>query len=206
MSPQTYQLVMETGPTPGKAYALERSEVYIGRDVHNDVVINDAEVSRRHARLVAEAGSYLLEDLGSTNGTFVNGMRIAGPHLMRPGENIHLGENVILRFEQAPYDPDATMASAAESPPPRPQPQPRETYQPPPPRQEQSYESEPFYSGQVPPGPEEFPAPPESRRNMWLWISCGCLVIVACVVLLAVLWYIDRNFLWCDFFPFLPGC
>ncbi len=202
MAPQTYQLVMEAGPTPGNAYALEKQEVYIGRDIHNDVVVNDAEVSRRHARLVAEAGSFLLEDLGSTNGTFVDGQRITGPHLMRPGEKIYLGENVTMRFEAAPYDPDATMASAAEAAPPpsEPLPQPRETYMPPPPRQE------PAYSGQVPYGPEEFPVEPEPRRNLWLWAGCGCLVVLMCAVLAAALWYIDVNFLWCEFFPFLPGC
>ena len=135
MAPQTYQLVMVTGPTPGKAFAVDKPEVHIGRDLNNDVVINDAEVSRRHAKLVAQAGSYLLEDLGSTNGTFVDDQRISGPHLMRPGETIMLGENVSLRFEAAPYDPDATVASAAEPyAPAQPQPQPRETYVPPQPQ------------------------------------------------------------------------
>jgi hypothetical protein len=202
MAPQTYQLVMEAGPTPGKAYALDRSEMYVGRDIHNDVVVNDAEVSRRHARMVADAGSYLLEDLGSTNGTFVDGQRVTGPHLMRPGEKIHLGENVILRFEASAYDPDATMASEAEPAPPPPpyQPQPRETYVPPPARQEGPY------SGQIPAGPEDAYFEPEPRRNTWLWVGCGCLVIVACIVLGAALYYIDANFLWCEFFPFLPGC
>jgi predicted component of type VI protein secretion system len=200
MAPQTYQLVMEAGPTPNKAYALERSEIYIGRDIHNEVVINDAEVSRRHARLVAEAGSYLLEDLGSTNGSFVDGLRIAGPHLMRVGEKIYLGENVVLRFDAAPYDPDATMASAAEYAPPSYEPQPRETYMP------RARMQEPAYSGQVPPGPEEVPFEAEPRRNLWLWAGCGCLVVLICVVVLAGLWYIDSNFLWCEYFPFLPGC
>ncbi|HZD57916.1 MAG TPA: FHA domain-containing protein [Anaerolineales bacterium] len=216
MAPQTYQLVMETGPTPGKAFALDKPEVHIGRDVNNDVVINDAEVSRRHAQLVAQAGSYVLEDLGSTNGTFVDNQRISGPHLMRPGEAIKLGENVRLRFEAAPYDPDATLVSAAEPYTPA-QPQPRETYVPPPPQPQrrETYmppppEQEPAYSGQIPPGPFEVEEPfeelAEGRRNLWLWASCGCLIILACVVVFAVLWYIDANILWCDFFPFLPGC
>ena len=219
MAPQTYQLVMVTGPTPGKAFAVDKPDVHIGRDLNNDVVINDAEVSRRHAKLVVQAGSYLLEDLGSTNGTFVDDQGISGPHLMRPGETILLGENVSLRFEAAPYDPDATVASAAEPyAPAQPQPQPRETYVPAQPQaqRQETYmpppppQQEPAYSGQVPPGPleveEPFDEPPEGRRNLWLWASCGCLIILACVVVFAVLWYIDANYLWCDFFPFLPGC
>jgi S-DNA-T family DNA segregation ATPase FtsK/SpoIIIE len=61
-----FQLIMRSGPTPGKVFQLKNDEVFIGRDVGNDIVINDAEISRRHARLSVQAGGYILEDLGST--------------------------------------------------------------------------------------------------------------------------------------------
>lgn len=62
--------------------------MFIGRDLTNDIVINDAEISRRHARLISQAGGYVLEDLGSTNGTFINGQRLASPYILRPGETV----------------------------------------------------------------------------------------------------------------------
>jgi hypothetical protein len=210
MSPQTYQLVMRSGPTPGKAFPLDKDEIYIGRDVSNDLVINDAEVSRRHARLTAQSGSYSLEDLGSTNGTFVNGQRVTRPHLLRPGEMVLFGENVSLAYEIDQYDPDATMIGAgpmAAPPPAREVPPPvRETYippSPPPPAVE-----EPVYSGRIPPSPYDEPLVPEEARprRTWLWAGCGCAALLTCIVLLAILWYIDANLLWCDLFPFIPGC
>jgi len=111
MAPQQFQFIMRTGPTPGKIFELITNELYIGREVTNDITIDDAEVSRKHARLIMQAGGYLLEDLGSTNGTYVNGQRLMGPHVLRPGELVKLGENVSLAFE-AGYDPDATMVAS----------------------------------------------------------------------------------------------
>ena len=70
-----FQLIMRTGPTPGATFTLEGDQLNIGRDSTNEVTINDAEVSRHHARLTFQGGKYVLEDLGSTNGTFVNGQR-----------------------------------------------------------------------------------------------------------------------------------
>jgi pSer/pThr/pTyr-binding forkhead associated (FHA) protein len=67
------QLVTRTGPNPGKTFSLNKPEMYIGRDISNDIVINDAEVSRKHVRLTVQGERYVIEDLGSTNGTFING-------------------------------------------------------------------------------------------------------------------------------------
>ena len=71
MASQTFQLVVQKGPTPGKVYELIQEEISIGRDITNRIVINDAEVSRKHARLKFQSGAYVIEDLGSTNGTAV---------------------------------------------------------------------------------------------------------------------------------------
>ena len=78
MASQPFQLVMRAGPTPGKVFSLSKTELYLGRDISNDIVINDAEVSRKHVRLMLQSGQFVLEDLGSTNGTFVNNQRVAG--------------------------------------------------------------------------------------------------------------------------------
>lgn len=209
MAPPNVQLVVKSGPVPGKTYPVEKDEVYIGRDVTNDVVINDAEVSRRHARLTLRSGSYVLEDLGSTNGTFVNGQRLTRPTIVRPGDAILLGENVSLAMEMVAYDADATLVSAAppvEPAPPPPPPPVREPYVPPAPPPPPP--AEPAYAGRVPPSPYEPVAPEEARpaRRTWLWVGCGCLVVLLCAAVGAGLWYVDTNLLWCDLMPFLPGC
>ena len=104
-----FQLIMRSGPTPGKVFQLKGDEVFIGRDVGNDIVINDAEISRRHARLAIQAGGYILEDMGSTNGTAVNGERLTSRHVMREGEILSFGEHVALVFESLADDKEATV-------------------------------------------------------------------------------------------------
>lgn len=183
MASQTLKLVMRTGPNPGKSYELTKTELYIGRDVSNDIVVNDSEVSRKHARLLLTAGGYVLEDLGSTNGTFVNGQRLMGPHVLRPGETILLGENISIALE-ANFDADATIASGAV------QPQaPRTASQPAPMPfiPTPTPEPEPSYSGQVPPEPAEpyytsEPAPRRISKNL-IYAGVGCLILVACACL-----------------------
>ena len=108
MTTHTYRLLMRSGPNPGKIFDLLRAEVRIGRGTNNDIVIPEMEISREHARLNIQSGSYVIEDLGSTNGTFIDGQRLIGPHLLRSGETIGLGENVSLVFETV-ADPDATI-------------------------------------------------------------------------------------------------
>jgi hypothetical protein len=189
MAPQQYQLVMRTGPTTGKTYPLEASEINIGRDPSNHIVINDAEVSRKHARLLFQEGSYVLEDLGSTNGTYANGQRLMGPYQLRHGDLVLLGENISMAFEHLPQDEEGTVAV-----------RPRQVETPPVPppvygRQEGVHQDAPArppepaasYSGYVPPGPSvydapESPAPRASNNRPWLYAGLGCLVVAICVL------------------------
>jgi len=117
MTSITHRLIMRSGPTPEKVFELTAPVIWIGRDYANEVVINDAEVSRKHSRLTAQSGGFILEDMGSTNGTFVNGQRLLGPHLLRPGELISFGEKVSLAYEVLQYDPNATVATPVSLPP-----------------------------------------------------------------------------------------
>jgi len=195
MASQSYQMIMRTGPTPGKVFELNKNELYIGRDVSNDIVANDSEVSRKHARIVLQAGGFVLEDLGSTNGTFVNGQRLMGPHVLRPGEVIMLGENVSLAFETG-YDADATMVSAPAQPVYAPPPPPRQTYVPP------AQQAPGPYTGQIPPGPEEvsYEAEPEAKKmntRTMIIAGCGCLIVALCLGI-AALFVIDQLKLWCE--------
>lgn len=106
-----FQFVMRSGPTPGVVFPLEGGQLTIGRDSSNHVAINDAEVSRKHARLTFQGGKFVLEDLGSTNGTFVNGQRLARPVVLKPGDVVSLGEQIMLMYEAINVDPGATMAA-----------------------------------------------------------------------------------------------
>jgi hypothetical protein len=115
--PSSYQLVMRSGPSVGKVFPLEKGEIVIGRDLNNDVVINDPEISRRHARLYAQGSTYVLEDLGSTNGTFVGGQRLTGAYPLRVGEVITFGERLTVVFELTQPAEDATVVSYGQQPP-----------------------------------------------------------------------------------------
>jgi predicted ester cyclase/ketosteroid isomerase-like protein len=95
----SYQIVFKKGPTPGQTIDLGTDEVTFGRDKSNVVVINDRALSRRHARLLKNGNGYTLEDLGSTNGTSLNGDLITSPITLKPGDQIGFGENVTLEFQ-----------------------------------------------------------------------------------------------------------
>lgn len=193
MASQSYQLIMRTGPTPGKVFELDKSEIYLGRDVSNDIVVNDSEVSRKHARMIMQAGGYILEDLGSTNGTFVGGQRLMGPHGLRPGEVVMLGENVTLAFEVG-YDPDATMVAAPAQMPARPPSQERQAQVP---RAQQ-----PAYTGQIPQGPAEpyyEGEVDEKKTNTRTLILAGCgVLLIALCACIAGLFFIDQMRMWCE--------
>ena len=191
-----FQLIMRSGPTPGAAFVLEGDQLTIGRDSTNEITINDAEVSRRHARLTFQGGKYVLEDLGSTNGTFVNGQRLAGPRVLKAGEVVSFGEQIVLVFEASTFDPAATVASprvAAAVP------SASRPVTPPPPTTTE-------YAGSVPAGPPPMTGPPAVRRTNTAPIIIGVAVLLMVCVCSSLLWYIDSNFLWCTFFPFLGGC
>lgn len=188
-----FQFVMRSGPTPGAVYPLEGDQLTIGRDSTNGVAINDPEVSRRHSRLTFQGGKYVLEDLGSTNGTFVNGQRLSGPHVLKAGDVVALGEQIVLMYDAANIDPGATIASPrnavrvpqAAAPMPAP-------VVPPAPAQN--------YAGQVP----NTYAPPRKTNMLPIFIIVGVLFFI-CICVGALL-YIDANYLWCTFFPFISGC
>ena len=215
MTSQTFQLVMRAGPNPGKAFALSKSEIVIGRDVNADVVINTAEVSRRHARLHLDSGVYIIEDLGSTNGTFINGQRLNTPIPLRSGDMIMLGEAATLVYEAVElnqFDPNATMVAPADEQVARPAP-----VAPPPPRSAPASPPPPrTYSGQVPAGPAaapQFTPPvPQKKRSelSWVWAGVGCVVVMLCMGVVGVLLF-DMLNLYCTppfdaLFSFLYTC
>lgn len=102
MSEKIYQLVMQEGPKPGQAFDLVSGTMVIGRDALADIIIVDPEVSRQHVEIVETDAGHRLKDLGSTNGTFVNGRRVTDkPVDLEPGQAIKLGGTIVLHYQEA---------------------------------------------------------------------------------------------------------
>jgi hypothetical protein len=91
------------GPHLGDAIIVRRQLLMIGRALDNDVVVDSAEVSRHHARIEHREDAFWVVDLGSTNGTSVNGNQI-DEHELQHGDRVTLG-NVVLEF--LPYSAQA---------------------------------------------------------------------------------------------------
>lgn len=73
----------------------------IGRDPSMQLPLDDTQVSRRHARIAIQANAAVVEDLGSTNGTYVNDQPIQGPRTLQPGDRVRIGLTVVeLRSSQ----------------------------------------------------------------------------------------------------------
>ena len=89
------RLVALAGPRCGEAFPVEGSDVVLGRDPAADVSVPDRLMSRRHCTLLLRNGRYSLRDLGSANGTFVNGLPVQ-ERALEHGDRIRLGESVLM--------------------------------------------------------------------------------------------------------------
>lgn len=176
-----FRLVVRRGPQPNQAFEIGKEVTTLGRDITNDIVLNDRETSRHHLRLMRSGDTMTIEDLGSTNGTFVNGKRVSGVTPLQNGDMIGLGETVTMALEAYSNLAEAAPPSAPATPPPMPAPAPmppaEQGYTPPPteyglpsppadpyappadayPQQPQQPQAYPGYPeqppGQQPPGP-----------------------------------------------------
>jgi pSer/pThr/pTyr-binding forkhead associated (FHA) protein len=106
------RLVIETGGLAGQDFSLARPVVTLGRGRENDIVLLEHGVSRQHARVQRGPQGWMLTDLGSTNGTSVNGQQIRAhkAHLLRPGDRVTMGSAVLLVQEEAGGTPSAGSA------------------------------------------------------------------------------------------------
>jgi predicted component of type VI protein secretion system len=117
-------LVIRQGPQAGMSFPLMGNQVIIGREEGLDISLQDPEASRRHSRISWQAGQFVIEDMGSTNGTFVNGVQITSPQILNPGDSVGIGQTALV-FQVAgaqmgapQYQPPAHYAasSAPEAP------------------------------------------------------------------------------------------
>jgi pSer/pThr/pTyr-binding forkhead associated (FHA) protein len=116
---KSYQLVVRKGPQPGRVFPLSLQSISLGRDPMSDITLSDPEVSRYHAQLLLTESGYQIQDMGSTNGTFIDGEHLGGqPILLSAGQTIQLGSSVVLVLESVTEDEEleATVADATSSP------------------------------------------------------------------------------------------
>ncbi len=214
----TFQLVMGRGPEPGKVYELPRSSVTLGRDPGNAVTVNDPQVSRQHARITPQGGLLVIEDLGSTNGTTINGVLIDAPYQLVHGDEIGLGDNVSFifygRFAGAA---DRTLASqpVSHTEPPRPPAPVQEPQEPAPPAYEAvppAHEPSPPAREAVPPaepdyGPVYADYPEYETGRDWTRLAWGCLavVVMAGLFLTVLLYFFAPYSFWKAVEDFIQG-
>jgi hypothetical protein len=151
-----WYLTIRRGPKLGSAYSLPGGTITIGRQPDNHLVIDEPLVSRHHARLTGRGDTFVLEDLNSANGTWVNNVRVTRPVTLRPGDVIGLGQEVLLHFGGRP-DIEATVYDALLR----------------------------HAAAPVAASPASPPAAPSSSSRSWLTfgVGGGLVAVLACVVL-----------------------
>jgi pSer/pThr/pTyr-binding forkhead associated (FHA) protein/uncharacterized protein YraI len=176
------QLVVHAGPLAGKGFPITRQVLTFGRDPDNDITLDDNEVSRHHARLIQEDDQIILEDLGSTNGTLVNGKPIVGQHVLQPADIISIGASVFgVRGFAAPHTIGVTQFSSKKPP--------VSTYTPPPPVSP----PRPAAPTVSPPRPARQPAEPVGGMNMLAIGGIAALIVIVVVVAAISAYFLTRD-------------
>ena len=89
------QLVVTQGTLTGTSMQLAEAPITIGRAPESTLVLTDDYASNQHARLVPRNGQWILEDLGSTNGTFLDKAKVSGPTIVGVGAKVRIGKTVL---------------------------------------------------------------------------------------------------------------
>ncbi|MCP3161791.1 ATPase, T2SS/T4P/T4SS family [Myxococcus qinghaiensis] len=137
-------LAEKGGGTEQREY--HKPEITIGRLPGNDIMLAKGNVSKYHSRIVAKDGKCIIVDMKSTNGTFVNGKKIAAPQVLKPTDQIYIGDYIINVEPLEDAGPQMTRAGQAE-----------EAYEDggeeEPYEEEEQYEEEEPYEEEPPPAP-----------------------------------------------------
>lgn len=209
-------LIVTEGPNLGQAYVLQDMVCTLGRTADNTIVIDSPRISRHHTQIRLLPDGAIVEDMGSTNGTWVNNRQLTGPHRLKPGDVIGLADYITFRFENddvlrteklTPAPPDTVTQVMDDTPlytPPPPSPsdyeEPYRAYtttdaapQYPPLQQPPMirYDTTPPPAGVRPPTP----APP-AKRKPWVYVVVAILLILICIcIAVAVyLWFAPVTF------------
>jgi pSer/pThr/pTyr-binding forkhead associated (FHA) protein len=187
MGYKNYRLTVIKGFNKGEEFPLEKEEITIGRGDESTIVLNIAEVSRAHTALTKVEEGYMIRDLGSTNGTFVDKKEIGEKYLLKPGDTVMLGDAIYLKYMAEP-DPETTLVTSRS----------KETN----PQQVTAVMSKPDDTNpeeSSPPitTPEETKTPEEildenqvseeKKTNTWLWAGIGCLVVILFLIVVGAI-------------------
>lgn len=220
VSERSFQLIVRRGPKPGQTFPLVGPSISLGRDPMSDLTLSDPEVSRYHAQLTQTATGYQIQDMGSTNGTYIDDDRLTGdPRLLHPGQAIQLGSGVILEYQAVGAESGmmATLVDgSADLPPSRPMvADPTEASElgalPPLPEfdddyvapiSQPSYTPEQHFAPEPPPASPQFVQPPPppplvaaddvdgGRRRRRIIILLIVLLILCCCAFLVTGWFV----------------
>jgi len=108
-------LITKEGTHVGRQHQLKEGETTLGREEGNDIILDDDASSRQHAKVRLEEGTFVIRDLATTNGTFVNDEQIVDQPL-KDGDLVRIGETVFT-FKQVADSPDAEESTEEETPP-----------------------------------------------------------------------------------------
>ena len=147
-------LVVRQGTQAGMNFSITGHQVVIGREEGLEIILQDPEASRRHCRISWQGGQYVIEDMNSTNGTFVNGVQITTPQMLNTGDSIGIGQTALV-FHMSGQQQAAYQAPPAQQAPVSP-----------PPSTSTSTKSE------------------ESKTTQYLLYGCGCLLLLGICILL----------------------
>lgn len=105
-------LIAREGKLTGERWTVESDTMLIGRGSDCEIVLPERQVSRHHAKIINDKGRYILQDLGSKNGTHLNGVRVKGSTNLKDGDEIQIALRVKLLF----IGTDATVPLTVEEP------------------------------------------------------------------------------------------
>ncbi len=168
-NPGQLQLVVHAGPLAGKGFPITGNALSFGRGTENDIVLDDTQVSRNHARLIRQGDEVIIEDLGSTNGTLVNGKPVMGQQVLQPADIISIGSSVFgVKGFAAPTTIGVTQISMDK----RTYPPPAASPPPVPPR------------ASSPPSPRPISTPPPAESAGFNMLVVGGIIALILVVLI----------------------
>ncbi|HUS22339.1 MAG TPA: FHA domain-containing protein [Aeromicrobium sp.] len=95
-------LLVQRGPDAGARFLLDTDVVTVGRHPDSDIFLDDISVSRRHATFTRTANGYVISDLGSLNGSYINRDRIDSDVILSGGDEVQIGKYRLIFFSGAP--------------------------------------------------------------------------------------------------------
>jgi pSer/pThr/pTyr-binding forkhead associated (FHA) protein len=95
-------LLVQRGPDAGARFLLDTDVVTVGRHPDSDIFLDDISVSRRHATFTRTANGYVISDLGSLNGSYINRDRIDTDVVLSGGDEVQIGKYRLIFFSGVP--------------------------------------------------------------------------------------------------------